>query len=143
MGVAIAWPQTLGLDRLVIDRVGSLYRQRESTLPSEKPPFLTLEEQSNLPLHIRVIDWLKYFPFKAWKFFIKVSNNVLPSETRGPWTIARARPNTMMLAQFRCETSNTSICVSNYHMPCYFMVPDVMLIHAALYVKNVQRLANG
>lgn len=63
--------------------------------------------------------------------------------SRSPWIQARERKNVLIFARLRSRTNGTSLCVGNYHMPCCFWSPAIMLIHSALVVSTFQRLAAG
>jgi len=47
----------------------------------------------------------------------------------------------MVLARLRCKSGGKVFCVANYHMPCMFFLPDVMVIHTALALQLAQRFA--
>lgn len=62
---------------------------------------------------------------------------------RQPWDHARGRNNRFIFARLKSRTNGARICVANYHMPCVYWSPPVMMIHAALVVRNFQVLCEG
>lgn len=60
-----------------------------------------------------------------------------------PWEYSQRRFNSLAFARLRCKSTGAVVCVATYHMPCAFWWPGVMLIHSAMAVQRVQRLARG
>lgn len=67
----------------------------------------------------------------------------LNKRSRSPWIQAKERKNVLVFARLRSRSNGASLCVGNYHMPCAFWSPPIMLIHSALVVSTFQKLANG
>jgi len=56
---------------------------------------------------------------------------------------AARRNNEVIAVTLERKDSKKPFVVGNYHMPCMFKLPSVMLMHCALYAKLVSKLANG
>jgi 2',5'-phosphodiesterase len=53
----------------------------------------------------------------------------------------KRRSNQLLFLRLRDPAAAASFCVATYHMPCQFRVPEVMVSHAALALRYLQRLA--
>ncbi|CAM9786617.1 unnamed protein product [Chrysoparadoxa australica] len=56
---------------------------------------------------------------------------------------AKGRYNQMLFARLQHRSTGKVFCVGTYHMPCAFWCPPIMVIHNALLVQHMLRLAKG
>ena len=54
------------------------------------------------------------------------------------WREALRRENLLVSLRLQDKASGGRLCVSNYHMPCAFWSPPVMMIHTALTAQHAQ-----
>ena len=54
------------------------------------------------------------------------------------WREAVTRSNEMVSVRLQDRETGGVLCVSNYHMPCVFWAPAVMMIHTALSAAHAQ-----
>ncbi len=57
------------------------------------------------------------------------------------WDNALYRSNQLVCVRLRDRKSDKVFCVGNYHMPCMFKLPSVMMVHCALSAQHLQRFA--
>jgi len=57
------------------------------------------------------------------------------------WKNARNRWNKMILACLRQKSTGKPFIVANYHMPCAYKTPQVMVIHSALTMSMTQKFS--
>lgn len=57
------------------------------------------------------------------------------------WDSVMYRSNQMICVRLRSMTTGQSFVVGNYHMPCMFQLPSVMIVHCALSAQHLQRYA--
>lgn len=58
-----------------------------------------------------------------------------------PYKVARRRFNVALWMKLKDLETSTEFCVGNYHMPCVFWAPSVMLFHTALLFNFMQKLS--
>lgn len=58
-----------------------------------------------------------------------------------PWPASRRRLNTAVSARVRDREGGARLAVTTYHMPCLFLQPQVMTIHAALAAQHARAFA--
>ena len=58
-----------------------------------------------------------------------------------PWETAIRRSNTLICLQVIVD--GKSLCIGTYHVPCLYMMPDAMIIHAAAAKELMFQLAAG
>lgn len=62
-------------------------------------------------------------------------------EPESHWSIAQRRFNVLLTAVLRDKHSETEFCIGNYHMPCCYYSPMVMVMHSDLCLAHVQAVA--
>ena len=78
------------------------------------------------------------------KFFHALKQKLFGISINGnenPWIASKLRNNTLIHCKLLDQQTGQAICVANYHMPCAFKNPPVMLIHGALAAQHVQKLS--
>ena len=60
-----------------------------------------------------------------------------------PMEYSQRRYNSVVFLRLRCRRTGGVFCLATYHMPCAFWSPPVMVIHVAMLLQHVQRLAAG
>ena len=60
-----------------------------------------------------------------------------------PMEFSQKRYNSVVFLRLRCRRTGGVFCLANYHMPCAYWSPPVMVIHVAMLLQHVQRLAAG
>jgi hypothetical protein len=135
MGVAIAFPSSkYGLVDCsivnVADQKPGGYEDKDKQ-PSALLNSLAVRVWGALSLFVTKIGSI-LFP----RFFIAEDEKQSDSAA---WAAARSRSNMMIMLSLRIkpifQTGSASIVVATYHMPCYFFMPNVMMIHTALVKK--------
>lgn len=58
------------------------------------------------------------------------------------WDNALYRSNQMICTRLTCKDTGKTFVVGNYHMPCMFKLPSVMVTHCALSAQHIQKYAN-
>lgn len=101
---------------------------------------------------IKVVADAKKWPYEKKKsgvlskmddFFSSIKNVFVKDKSPGdPWEYSKKRDNRMIFLRLRDIETDVVFSVSNYHMPCAYWNPPVMVIHCALYMQLVQQLAD-
>ncbi|KAK3266159.1 hypothetical protein CYMTET_25197 [Cymbomonas tetramitiformis] len=120
MGAGIAFPQRkFELRSTRIERLADTKYWPKR--PREAPP-TTLQR-------------LAQFWHEAW-------HGTGPPPPPDPWKDAKRRQNFLVYMRLEhLESPGLTFAVATYHMPCQFRIPAVMVIHAALALQMVQKLA--
>lgn len=113
MGVAIAYPKSLKTINVIRTRIGS----RIEELKNDSP----------------IYKFFSYFPF-IYNLF--KSKKVRDNE------IARACEN-VMLSVILVQDLNKKICISTYHAPCKYWLPEVMSDHLITSFKVTEEIAES
>ena len=72
--------------------------------------------------------------------YLKVLRIEQPSN---PWWLSSNRYNQIITVRLQSKHNpNKKFVVGNYHMPCMYKEPGVMLIHSALMAQHVHRIAS-
>jgi 2',5'-phosphodiesterase len=117
MGCAIAFPTgKYTLETCKIDRVADLKKWPRLPSPGRR-------ERLKASL---VSIW------RRWK-------NIKPPVD--PYFDTKKRANQLIMTRLRDKEAGATFCLATYHMPCQFRVPEVMVSHAALSLRHLQRLA--
>jgi 2',5'-phosphodiesterase len=58
------------------------------------------------------------------------------------WSIAQRRANVLVTSVLKEKQTNQVFAVGNYHMPCCFYAPMVMVLHCDMCLSRVQRVAH-
>ena len=117
MGVGMAIPLSMQLNSISFVKVGDY-------LGSLNKPY---EKTASL------FSWVE----SLWKFVLAQYKTPVAD----PWERAILRSNTLICLQVVVD--GKSLCVGTYHMPCLYMLPDVMIIHAAAVKELMFQLAAG
>lgn len=144
MGVGLAVPNAT-FEILAVDLA------RIADLKVVPPPPTSAAEQA--PTVFNTFSGLLLAPFRFLTAFAKfLYFNALPSwlvaspsPKRGAkaplnadqvWKEALNRHNRMVSVRLKDRASGGIVCVSNYHMPCVYWSPPIMMIHAALAAQH-------
>lgn len=90
--------------------------------------------------------FLQYF-ISFWKMIVNFFTSILiyfklMKKPHDHWWHAKQRWNILVSMLLKDKKNGDTFWVSTYHMPCAFRNPDVMLIHSALALQHIQKLAN-
>lgn len=102
-------------------------------------------EKVELP---RIAD-TKYIPqtSNSQTFFEKILTffkNLFGFTKETEWDKSMSRNNKMVLVQLKERNNDgNSFVIGNYHMPCEFKLPKVMVIHSSLAAQYVQSFSKG
>lgn len=110
LGIGIAIPVTMQLKSIAYIKIGDYIRSMSKS--HEKSPTL--------------LTWGREW----WQFFI----NRFTKPVVDIWSMAMSQENTLISLQLVID--NKVVHVANYHMPCKYLIPDLMHIHASV-VKDV------
>eukprot|EP01134_Creolimax_fragrantissima_P001361 CFRG1361T1 len=124
MGVGIAWStDTYETVDVEVSKLSDSIKWGK-----EPAPGLLYESYKTL---VNLATW----PFKA---ITPASYWYLPDD---PWKIAKSRENILVFVRLRSKVDGKTFCIANYHMPCVFWCPPVMMIHSALAARRTKTLA--
>lgn len=70
-----------------------------------------------------------------WALFFKNVEN--------PWQKSIARSNQLIAVKLKPRGENASFTIGNYHMPCEFKFPQVMVTHSCLAAQYLQSISDG
>jgi 2',5'-phosphodiesterase len=115
MGVATAVPMdSFEIQRVQIKRLADMIRR-----PSPSPPSILQKTLSFL----QSLFWRK------------------PVEDS--WQRSISRNNELIAVTVTPRNQNNPFVIGNYHMPCEFRLPQVMVTHSCLAAQYVQKIASG
>lgn len=146
MGVLLAYPvaalETVQVDicRLsdTSERPWPVPFQRESS--SSRSSIIKII--SDLPRRVRTLATsLLSAPLQLMLGISPSQPEQQPQQQECHWSMAQRRHNVLLTAVLRDRTSQQSFCVANYHMPCCYYAPRVMVLHADLCLARVQNIA--
>ncbi len=157
MGIATAYPtqyfQTLDVDlcRLSDQRPGGWPRP-----PIEDHDLTILPRTLPFRVFNKLLDTFIVNPISQTTQFIssKIYKSTSSEYNEDPWQKSEYRHNEFIAVQLKrrinknndndvdTESSNPSIWIGNYHMPCAFRDPAVMTIHCDLVAQRIQSLAS-
>lgn len=125
MGVLTAYPiHTLDTVAVDIVRVGDT-----GTWPAPSPP--------EPPVNRFVRTWLG----PPMKYLGSLFGAEPAREPECHWSLAQRRSNVLVTTVVRDKESHQTVAIGNYHMPCCFYAPKVMMLHCDLCLGHVQRVA--
>jgi 2',5'-phosphodiesterase len=115
MGVATAVPiESYSIQQVNLKRVADLITQR----PSPSPPSI----------------FQKILSFFQNLFWRQVANS---------WEKSMTKNNELIAVTLTRSNEDKPFIIGNYHMPCEFRLPQVMVTHICLAAQYVQKLAEG
>jgi 2',5'-phosphodiesterase len=83
--------------------------------------------------------------FRKWmRALVTPALNLLGLYKEAPeshWSIAQRRANVMVTTVLKDKQSKQSFAIGNYHMPCCYYAPMVMVLHCDMCVSHLQRIA--
>lgn len=69
------------------------------------------------------------------------SSGILDRARESHWTFAKRRFNVLLSTTLQEKATDCRITVGNYHMPCAFYAPKVMVLHADMAAGYIQRVS--
>ena len=171
MGVGIAAPlSTYEVTGVHTERVGDMLHMPREPRPSVlvKHWRTVMHDAVYCPLVVALVAWLVYFGpwswYKAplepihilgWLIFLLVFKlyntgrlapllrvlRLAPASNFDIWWESKKRYNNIVAFVLTTKKGGKSFLVSTYHMPCKFQFPDFMVVHSALALQWVQRIA--
>lgn len=122
--------------------VGIAYPHNEYELKSKK--ILTLGYNVPVKWEIRMNKMIDLVIQNAKQ---KPNENYLgikkPKVIPQDWEVSLHRKNKIISASFTSKNDNKEFCIGNYHMPCFFKRPGVMLLHTSLCAKFMQNFSKN
>jgi len=122
MGVAVAFPEEIYvLKKTQIDIISETKEWLET--PSVVPWYHKLQEDLG--------KWCAE----------KIGKTLYHTHNIEDYNIAHFQSNSQIMLELEFKADSTSFIIANYHMPCLFKRPRVMMIHAALSCQLAQQFA--
>lgn len=93
--------------------------------------------------YYKTMEWIKYFGVNSSNFItnyiLKYDDNFFKNiETMSHVKMAKLRKNVLLSIVLKDNKTNNKFIISNYHMPCLFNYPDVMLKHAETCLRLIK-----
>tara|TARA_A100001015_G_C15038586_1_gene737954 strand:- start:600 stop:1592 length:993 start_codon:yes stop_codon:yes gene_type:complete len=133
MGIMIAWDHNLfnatNFHRDVV--ADSIYTK----LPENK--------SKKIYYYYKMMEYIKYFGINSSNFInnyiYKHEDNIFKNiETMSCEKLAKLRKNVLLSIVLKDKNNNKKFLVSNYHMPCLFNYPSVMMKHTETCLKLIK-----
>jgi len=86
-------------------------------------------------------NWLTSNTSKLYNWLNYQAGYLLPTEPEDHWARAKYKWNIMIVLKLTNESSNEQFTVANYHIPCDFTRPTVMMLHSSVAMQQAQKIA--
>jgi 2',5'-phosphodiesterase len=126
MGVATSYPIDL------FDLVDCTIRTVSESRDLYKAP----AEPSRL---VRALRWFLWLITLQWLVALVFT----PKTSRDPYEYAMARKNVVIVLRLRCRATSREFVAATYHMPCAYLHPPMMSLHASLVLQFVAKQAGS